>query len=75
MDKWISVNDRLPSFVSGSPSKCVLVTDGNWIAMAYYSETLRWTFADATNAEYIINWTEITHWMPLPEPPKEAHND
>lgn len=62
--KWISVEDRLPK-----PDKNVLtLKNRKRVRIGYYSEDCE---------EWVINnmvaYDEcITHWMPLPEPPKEG---
>ena len=70
--KWISVKERLPEVgegyavvVSGKP--CRNVTLDNAIEMAAYDQDEGWIL------EMWPEWTNanITHWMPLPEPPKE----
>lgn len=67
--KWISVEDRLPES-HDEKADCFHVTDGEFIWMAYYA-CKEWQFAQCTNSPYVIDWTDITHWMPIPEPPKE----
>jgi hypothetical protein len=63
--KWISVNDDLPALVI---TPCLIYADG-WIRVADWSHDRRgidwWFYVDG---EYN---PEVTHWMPLPEPPKE----
>jgi len=56
MRKWISVKDRLPERV-----QLVLCWNGGTFSTAILNE----------NGEDVFNrmWG-ITHWMPLPEPPK-----
>ncbi len=61
-DGWISVEDELPE--SG---QCVLlyspksgVGEGAWLSDKGYFEQWRWNTI----------LTNVTHWMPLPEPPK-----
>lgn len=63
--EWISVKDRLPKpmesvlvSTNGAPTGCVSLA---WID----PKTHKW--ADAW-ADYLSG---ITHWMPLPEPPKQ----
>lgn len=70
--KWINVEDRLPESHE-EKADCFLVTDGTFMWMAYYA-CKEWQFAECTDSPYVIDWTEITHWMPLPEPPKEEPN-
>ncbi len=56
VQEWISVNDRLPE-----PTYCVLVVGA-------YSEMA--IDALGTDGEWMGMVEDITHWMPLPEPPK-----
>lgn len=58
--KWISVAERLPKC-----GKRVLITDGAAVFEAYLSISHKWVRSG-------LLWQEnVTHWMPLPEPPKE----
>lgn len=63
MSDWISVKDRLPEKYERVivVNSCGYVSDG----CLYNGNNfvLRGTFGDTINF--------ITHWMPLPEPPKE----
>ena len=56
-DGWISVKDRLPRELM-----CVTTTDGSHVRPAYRTGNARWSA-----------WGDdkVTHWQPLPEPPKE----
>ncbi len=62
--EWISVKDRFPE-----KDITVLTWDGDYIeTMAYwYDENNKqvWFSPPAPPKDY------ITHWMPLPEPPKK----
>lgn len=63
-NKWISVKDRLPDM----GVKCVIYRDGK-MSVARHIANNDWI----TQAFF----TYPTHWMPLPEPPKEetdGHN-
>lgn len=62
--EWIKIEDRLPN----QPMKCLVYDEGDNMFIAYYEHTLGcWSNYDE---EY--NFTgAVTHWMPLPEPPKE----
>ena len=72
--EWISVNDRLPE-----QHKEVLISiEYGDVIQAYYSDN-RWYISrdvrdNATdcyaNVARLIEGSNVTHWMPLPEPPK-----
>lgn len=62
--KWISVEDRLPE-----PGVIVLVYSK--LGYTYFSHRLYYHLEGRPFAiEYSGGW-EITHWMPMPLPPKE----
>lgn len=63
--KWISVEDRLPG------TQKVLITDGDIVMRGYRRPDGVWKYG----AEEHMKWERlsirpVTHWMPLPEPPK-----
>ena len=79
VNRWIPCSERLPETphegfgVHFLYSDCVLVAAKNWMGMAYYlTEEGKswWEFADAQTKQR-IDWVEVTHWMPLPEPPEK----
>lgn len=69
--EWIDVNERLPKVYDE-----VLITDGKYISIGYV--------VSVDDRKYVLNgevgnlreWigrypvNNVTHWMPLPEPPK-----
>lgn len=63
--KWISVNDRLP--------EC----DGKYLVYADWNDwgDNKGVFScEFATGEWVVDsdtFDYITHWMPLPEPPKE----
>ena len=61
--EWISVNDELPNFRFE-----VIVCDkyGN-VTTGWFSK-VKYRFTDNDDDEY----QHITHWMPLPKPPKNG---
>lgn len=61
--KWISVKDRLP--VRGER---VLATDGNFVGEAYRTGVSCWHRHGGFQWKEIF-LTDVTHWMPLPDPP------
>lgn len=74
--EWISVKDRLPEIPGrGWASKMVIAANGNgYVSPMLYERAIirgktayRWKFYWDRIAD-----TEVTHWMPLPEPPEEG---
>lgn len=56
--RWISVTERLPK----KPTKCLVYTkrgEYDGYEITYYNEG------------FYLQYSDVTHWMPLPEPPKE----
>ena len=68
LTKWISVKDRLPEYSNDGFADAVLVTDGFVQHMAYFVGG-EWRFAESGEIKEPM-WYRITHWMPLPNPPK-----
>lgn len=64
--KWIPVTERLPE----SRGYYLVMTKSEGVAKHPYSAQLQEFIAyeGATNSDFFI---PVTHWMPLPEPPKE----
>lgn len=75
--KWISVKERLPE-----EGVEVLTFDGRWVTTGYKAmiETYKPSFPQFNNIQ-MFHWVfcgplydeynpTITHWMPLPKPPK-----
>ena len=70
INEWIPCSERLPEDINENLIECYLVTDGFLIWMAYYKSNIGWVFAECTNSDKIIDWTEIIAWQPLPQPYK-----
>ena len=68
VQEWISVDDRVPEDSNDGFADAVLVTDGFVQHMAYFVGG-EWRFAESGEIKEPM-WYRITHWMPLPEPPK-----
>ena len=68
VQEWISVEDRLPEDSNDGFADAVLVTDGFVQHMAYFVGG-EWRFAESGEIKEPM-WYRITHWMPLPQPPK-----
>ena len=57
VQEWISVDDRLPD----KPMKCLVYTkrgDCGGYEITYY------------NQGFYLQYSNVTHWMPIPQPPK-----
>lgn len=67
--KWISVKNRLPK-----DQRNVLTINGHGeinIMCLWSKRGELWTWI---YHERFVHYNDITHWMPLPEPPKEAED-
>lgn len=60
--KWISVKERLPE---DDEHYLVWCSDNNSCELALYFGDGEWLTEDLENITRVV-----THWMPLPEPPK-----
>lgn len=71
---WISVKDRLPE---DDATYLVYGRNGYGIVFAVYYSDGEWLTWDEWNTwDDLTNITRfVTHWMPLPEPPKEEENE
>lgn len=67
--RWIPVTERLPEF-----GERVLCTDGVAVFEQYRVE-LSCVYGMWDRFGMKSPMQEVTHWMPLPEPPKEKRND
>lgn len=63
---WIKAEDGLPDNMEE-----VLVYTGQIMGVGYNDYKFGWTWRDE-DGEIIEN---VTHWMPLPEPPKEEEGE
>jgi hypothetical protein len=64
--EWISVEDRLPElFECYDHSAQVIVTDGRHIRLDCYYKGWGWYEKKMWQMQ-----DPVTHWMPLPNPPK-----
>lgn len=68
--KWLNVEDTLPEL-----HKAVLISDGKEITIGFFrqkdSRELIWDKIDRGQYQICFFLKKITHWMPLPEPPKD----
>jgi hypothetical protein len=65
--EWISVKDRLPSPGPDGAEFLVVVRakGGPYVEIGWFGDGV-WLFGNVK-----VSKRYITHWMPLPEPPKE----
>lgn len=66
MNEWISVEDRLPEGMG-----TVLIAHNGGVSFGWFNGAY-WTRGAATKHKPIKT---VTHWMPLPEPPKEVDDN
>ena len=71
---WISVKDELPDL-----GERVIVTDGVFVGEAYLNSKRKWIRYNGTaigdgDVEQLLG-IEITHWLPMPVPPKKEKDN
>ena len=64
--RWISVEEQRPE-----PGKRALATDGVFVGEAYRTSADTWRRYDGIAMRDCLG-SIVTHWMPLPEAPKEG---
>lgn len=62
--RWIPVEERIPR----PEENPVLVYDYSGVSMAWHTKAMGWSYKTG------LPCVEVTHWMPLPSPPKEGTN-
>lgn len=70
MVSWIRVEDRLPT----NYEKCLVYTETGEIFSTIFQHKCFYSFSSVDDYEELshINIIKnITHWMPLPKPPRE----
>lgn len=75
MSKWISVKDRLPrcnsKFGESNHVLCYCGTNSQSFVGWYHKPTKNWYNSYyLASSEPISEYYKPTHWMPLPDPPK-----
>lgn len=69
MSEWISVKDRLPE----SEGAYIVYTDRGSVFVEHFYPTKRFRDDYIREAAWSHQGkTRVTHWMPLPKPPKEV---
>lgn len=71
--KWISVKDRLPEDDVDVIVYAISNNGGHTIVVTFHTHTLYGFNIEgwASPWQYFTRNYTITHWMPMPEPPKE----
>ncbi len=66
--EWIKCSDRLPE-----DRIDVLVYNGEACSVSSYLKEFynKFGYHEWSHNEEQFNYNEVTHWMPLPQPPKE----
>ena len=64
VQEWIPVTERLPE---KGQEVLVFDTRENWTGFAWLRPDETWT---ALGFDFPFDLGEVTHWMPLPQPPK-----
>lgn len=63
VDRWISCKDKMPD-----DGVNVLIYEGNcMISLAWYDKDMGYFYT--CDSDYSL---DVTHWQPLPEPPKDG---
>ncbi len=66
--EWISVNDRLPEV---ERNVLVVRTNPNVVVSGYIHIRGYWIWHNLRGSTHREGFHEITHWMTMPEPPKD----
>lgn len=74
MPRWISVEERLPEDDANVLVYAIGNNENSCIAMTSYTHNLHGFHIEGWRSpwQYFFCEHKITHWMYLPEPPKEA---
>jgi hypothetical protein len=65
--QWIPVSERLP----GNGDIVLCIGDGDFAVMSIYEDAfIRFANPIPQDRLMVVEYTAITHWMRLPEPPK-----
>lgn len=76
MSEWISVEDRLPTSIV---NKVIVRCKNGYVGFGHYEKyNGKEVWYNLESQKPFTDWDiedcetyEITHWMPLPEPPRE----
>ncbi len=72
MAEWISVEDRLPDNFASVLCHCKNSSTGGECATIGSCDKGFWFLQERVGGQsYPHHYYEVTHWMPLPEPPQK----
>lgn len=63
MSEWIKCSERMPDYFVD-----VLITDGEHVELNWW-DGVEWDCWAERNSD-MRTYDDVTHWMPLPEPPE-----
>lgn len=77
--EWISVKDRLPEYKGAGDEQIVIVT-GLEIGRRYVYYARAHDYGEKKDPNEIFSvggWSDmnVTHWMPLPDPPEDLQQN
>lgn len=70
---WISVDEKLPHMAApyiGGPKAARVIGFHHWVGECRFEETFKKRIPVWKNS--LGRRCTVTHWMPLPEPPKQV---
>jgi hypothetical protein len=77
MDKWISVKEKLPTDMKPVLTYYGFLDENGELYSGRYMGVMPYfAYDDDPHWQHEGSYgLTVTHWMPLPEPPKEMNND
>lgn len=67
--KWISAEDEMPHAEYGESDNVLTVAENGLVEVLYFDGGC-WCYPTGETVPYKAPSWRITHWMPLPEPPR-----
>lgn len=71
--EWISVEERLPECENVAETEALLfITRAGMVEAGYFGRGSVWRDVYFRHYRNSVGWdvSDVTHWMPMPEPPK-----
>lgn len=72
-EKWVSVEDRLPE----NGQTVIALTEQDTIKFAVFTKRTFERWADVATGErtFVLSYSHVTHWQPLPQPPTKVKGE